>query len=256
MMKRLLLVDDEKWVRAALKWTVENSKLPFVVGGECANGLEALDWLKSNRADLVLIDITMPVMNGLDFLKELRQSGSDLPVVIITVNDEFSYVQQALRLGAVDYLLKPIEQEPLSDCLLKWLKKQEKLLPKPRETVGVPPDSSLSLMEQVMNYLASLPPGKITLTYTAQYLHINPSYLSQLFKQHQGINFIDYVIELRMKEAKKLLAVTSLRVSEIAERLGYNDLAYFTNMFKKTVGTTPSTYRKMLLQEKQQNSAL
>ena len=60
MMKRLLLVDDEKWVRAALKWTVENSKLPFMVSGECANGLEALDWLKSNRVDLVLIDITMP----------------------------------------------------------------------------------------------------------------------------------------------------------------------------------------------------
>jgi len=251
MMKRLLLVDDEKWVRAALKWTVENSGIPFEVTGECANGLEALDWLRSNPVDLVLTDITMPVMNGLDFLRELRDCGSHIPVVIITVNEEFSCVQQALRSGAVDYLLKPIEKKQLQECLMKWLEKQEIVV---SEKSGGSVDvqtQSLSLMEQVMQYFSALPPGEITLSHTAQYLHINPSYLSQLFKQHQGVNFMDYVIELRMKEARKLLSLTTLRVSEIAERLGYNDLAYFTNMFKKITGTTPSSYRKDLLQRRQ-----
>lgn len=251
MMKRLLLVDDEKWVRAALKWTVENSGLPFAVAGECANGLEALDWLRSNPVDLVLTDITMPVMNGLDFLRELRGSGSHIPVVIITVNEEFSYVQQALRSGAVDYLLKPIGKEPLRECLLKWLEKEE-IETKEQTLVSAElPVRSFSLMEQVMQYFSSLPPGQITLGHTAQYLHINPSYLSQLFKQQQGVNFMDYVIALRMKEARKLLSLTTLRVSEIAERLGYNDLAYFTNMFKKITGTTPSSYRKDLWQRRQ-----
>jgi len=251
MMKRLLLVDDEKWVRAALKWTVENSGIPVEVIGECANGLEALDWLQRNPVDLVLTDITMPVMNGLDFLRELRGRGSHIPVVIITVNEEFSYVQQALRSGAVDYLLKPIEKESLRECLLKWLAKEEAATKEQNLVSMELPVRSFSLMEQVMQYFSSLPPGQITLGHTAQYLHVNPSYLSQLFKQQQGVNFMDYVIELRMKEARKLLSLTTLRVSEIAERLGYNDLAYFTNMFKKITGTTPSSYRKDLWQRRQ-----
>lgn len=243
--KKVLIVDDEKWVRVALKWTLERSGLPLIVSGECGNGLEALDWLKSNTVDLVLADITMPVMNGLDFLRELRQQGSELDVIIITVNEEFSYVQEALRAGTVDYLLKPVEQEQLTLCLTKWLTKRKQAENKPINKIAeTETNEFLSPVENVLKYLDSLPPGRITLADAAQHVHMNPSYLSQLFKQQQGINFIDYVIELRMKEAKRLLTVTSLRVSEIAERLGYNDLAYFTNMFKKTVGMTPSAYRK------------
>ncbi len=242
-MNSILIVDDEKWVRSALKWTVEQTGLPVKVAGQCANGLEALDWLKSNHADLVLADITMPIMNGLVFLEQLRLAGNEQDVIFITVNEDFCCVQQALRGGAIDYLLKPVEEGPLTVCLKKWLSRKQKLA-KSQETPVLVEFGQLSPVEQVLKYIESLPPGQVTLAEAAKHVHMNPSYLSQLFKQQTGTNFIDYVTQIRLKEAKRLLSSTTLRISEIAERLGYSDLAYFTNMFKKAFQTTPSEYRK------------
>jgi YesN/AraC family two-component response regulator len=242
-MNTILIVDDERWVRSALKWTVEQTGLPIKVVGQCANGLEALDWLKDNQADLVLADITMPVMNGLVLLEQLRLGGNEQDVIFITVNEDFCCVQQALRAGAIDYLLKPVEEEQLSACLQKWLSRKAKAA-KSRE-VPPAPAGQLSPVEQVLKYIESLPSGQVTLAEAAKHVHMNPSYLSQLFKQQTGTNFIDYVTRLRLKEAKRLLSSTTLRISEIAERLGYSDLAYFTNIFKKVCQVTPSEYRKM-----------
>lgn len=242
-MNTILIVDDERWVRSALKWTVEQTGLPVRVVGQCANGLEALDWLKTNQADLVLADITMPVMNGLALLEQLRLGGNEQDVIFITVNEDFGCVQQALRAGAIDYLLKPVEEEQLSACLQKWLSRKAKAA-KAREAPPAPA-GQLSPVEQVLKYIESLPSGQVTLAEAAKHVHMNPSYLSQLFKQQTGTNFIDYVTRLRLKEAKRLLSSTTLRISEIAERLGYSDLAYFTNIFKKICQVTPSEYRKM-----------
>lgn len=243
-MTTILIVDDEKWVRSALKWTVEQTGLPVKVVGECSNGLEALDWLKENQVDLVLADITMPVMNGLTFLEELRQANNEQSVIFITVNEEFGCVQQALRAGAFDYLLKPVETEPLAACLNKWLSRRQKALKAQAPAAPPIPNEQLSPVEQVLRYIESLPPGQVTLAEAAKHVHMNPSYLSQLFKQQNGTNFIDYVTKLRLREAKRLLTSTTLRISEIAERLGYSDLAYFTNIFKKSCHITPSEYRK------------
>lgn len=243
-MCNILIVDDEKWVRSALKWTVEQTGMPVTVIGECSNGLEALDWLREHQADLVLADITMPVMTGLTFLEQLRQAGNEQDVIFITVNEDFSLVQQALRAGAFDYLLKPVETEQLTTCFTKWLDRQNKIRNLPKEgEQGIPPEL-LSPVEQVLKYIESLPPGQVTLAEAAKHVHMNPSYLSQLFKQQKGTNFIDYVTKIRLTEAKRLLTSTTLRISEIAERLGYSDLAYFTNIFKKTCHITPSEYRK------------
>lgn len=243
-MCNILIVDDEKWVRSALKWTVEQTGLPVTIIGECSNGLEALDWLKTNQADLVLADITMPVMTGLTFLEQLRQAGNEQDVIFITVNEDFSLVQQALRAGAFDYLLKPVETDQLAGCFTKWLNRQNKPRTLQKDDAAAIPPELLSPVEQVLKFIESLPPGQVTLADAAKHVHMNPSYLSQLFKQQKGINFIDYVTQIRLTEAKRLLTTTTLRISEIADRLGYSDLAYFTNIFKKSCHVTPSEYRK------------
>ncbi|WJH36054.1 response regulator [Paenibacillus sp. CC-CFT747] len=126
-MHSILVVEDERWVRAAIKRTIERTGLPFTVAGECGNGLEALDWLEKNPVDLVLTDIRMPVMDGLTFLDQLRERNRSLPVIILTGHESFSFVQQALRAGAMDYLLKPVEVDEIRPCLEKWLK--ERTLP-------------------------------------------------------------------------------------------------------------------------------
>lgn len=244
MKKNILLVDDERWVRTALKWTINKLNLPLHVVHECENGLEALDWIKQNDADLVLTDIRMPIMDGLSLVKELSHLKKKQDVIVISVHDEFQFVQQAMRAGVTDYLLKPVEETELRGCLEKWLDKQSE--EETKRKIAKIEDENLpsSTIERVLQYLEKAPLDQITLKDAAECVHMNPSYLSQLFKQQLNKKFVDYITELRIEESKRLLLNTSLRMSEIAERVGYSDLAYFSNNFKRITGCSPSEFRK------------
>ena len=235
MIRTILLVDDERWVRAALKWTIEHTDLPFQVVHECSNGKEAVDWLKSNQVDLVLTDIRMPVMDGLTLAKAVKTIRKTADVIIISVHDDFSMVQQALREGVFDYLLKPVETDQLQSCLCNWLDRRGAIEPAKTEQA--------SLLEKAIAFIASKMPGDVTLSDTAKHVHVNSCYLSQMFKQQTGVNFVDYVADLRIREAKKMLTTTSLRIADIAERLCFADVSYFSTQFKKHTGFTPTEYR-------------
>lgn len=241
-MNTILLVDDERWVRTALRHMIEMQNKPVRILHECSHGLEALDWLKDNAVDLVISDIRMPIMDGLALVQEVRSKKPDQDIVLITVHNDFQHVQQALRQGVLDYITKPVEEGELAACLDKWLEKRK--LACTLETPVEPKEEDLSPVEQVLHYIRVTSPGDVTLADAAKYVHMNPSYLSQLFKQEMKTNFVDYVTNLRITEAKRLLTGTSLRISEVACRLGYNDIAYFSNMFRKLVGISPSEYRK------------
>ncbi|MDN3015751.1 response regulator [Paenibacillus sp. BSR1-1] len=248
MKKRtILLVDDERWVRTALKWTTKQLNLPLQVANECGNGLEALDWIKQNEVDLVITDIRMPIMDGLSFVKEVNLLKKKPDVIVISVHDDFQFVQKALRNGVRDYLLKPVEELDLKVCLEKWLDQlnlAEAKMNAPNIVVENLPSSTI---ERVLHYIEKTPLDQITLKDAAESVHMNPSYLSQLFKQQLNKKFVDYITELRIEESKRLLLNTSLRMSEIAERVGYSDLAYFSNNFKRIIGYSPSEFRKSVI---------
>jgi two-component system response regulator YesN len=106
-MYKILVVDDEKLLRQGLIHLTNWAEHGYMITGEAANGVEALQFIKANRPDMVITDIVMPVMNGIDFIKKLRENGDSLPVIIASSYSEFQYVREALQLGAVDYLLKP-----------------------------------------------------------------------------------------------------------------------------------------------------
>ncbi|MBV7505414.1 response regulator [Bacillus sp. sid0103] len=244
MKKNILLVDDERWVRTALKWTLNRLNLPLQVVHESENGLEALDWIKQNDVDLVLTDIRMPIMDGLSFVKELSQLKKEQDVIVISVHDEFQFVQQALRTGVTDYLLKPVEENELKVCLEKWLDNESKEKSKVNTPCMGDETFPSSTIEKVLQYIEKTPLDQITLKDAAENVHMNPSYLSQLFKQQLNKKFVDYITDLRIEESKRLLLLTTLRMSEIAERVGYSDLAYFSNNFKRIMGCSPSAFRK------------
>jgi two-component system, response regulator YesN len=245
-MNSILLVEDERWVRVSIKRVIEKTGLPFKVIHECSDGLEALDWLKGNQVDLVITDVRMPIMDGISLVSQLLEERPDQDVIVISGHDDFEYVQSALRAGVSDYLLKPVEVSDIATSLNRLLVKYEqksRIVDEEKEK-WVDSDYELSHVEQVIQYIKECMPGEVTLQNAASKVHLNPSYLSQLFKQQTKHNFVDYVLQLRMAEAKKLLAKTSLRISEIAERLGYADIAYFSNTYKRITGQTPSDYRK------------
>jgi YesN/AraC family two-component response regulator len=244
MTYRLLLVEDEKWVRTGLRKVVEKAGLPVTVAYEAAHGMEALDWLQLHQADLMLTDIRMPVMDGLMLLEEmkLREYGAD--VIIVSGHDDFKYAQQAIRRGAFDYLLKPVEIDELTVCLNAWMARKKQASHAENTAAAAVDVGELSAVEQIIHYIESNREFDLSSAEAAEKVHLNPSYFSKLFKQTKGMTFTDYVTSLRMKEAAGLLQRTSLRVTEIAERLSFRDSAYFANTFKKTIGHSPSEYRK------------
>lgn len=239
---RVLLAEDEKWVRIALRKVLEKVSLDVQLGFEATNGLEALDWLKSNEADLVITDIRMPVMDGLALLTEMRAGGMDTDVIIVSGHDDFAYAQQALRQGAADYLLKPVELEALEESLHRWLQKRASAA---KQAIDIgEPAADLSPVERVIRHIRMKRQYSMSSAEAAAFVHLNPSYFSKLFKQTTSMTFTDYVTRMRMDEAVKLLIHTSLRITEIAERVGYADPAYFSNSFKKLYGLTPKEYRR------------
>ncbi|MFC4104256.1 response regulator transcription factor [Paenibacillus xanthanilyticus] len=244
-MPSIVLVDDERWVRTALRKVIERSDSPYQVVKECANGQEALDWLDYHEADVVMTDVKMPVMDGLTLVQQLRERPKPPEVVMISGYDDFQFVQFALRAQVVDYLLKPVEVDDMRKCLETIRARRSaggmSEEPAPAKAEKEREESPIKL---AVRYIQEALPGDVTLQEVAAKVHLNPSYLSQLFKQQMKMNFIDYVLEQRMERANQLLSRTTLRISEIAERVGYSDLAYFSNTYKRITGMTPSEYRK------------
>lgn len=243
-MKSILLVDDERWVRMALRKTIEKTKLPFQVVHEAASGLEAIQWLNEHEVDLMIADIRMPGMDGIAMLKQLSAAKQKLPgIIVVSGHNDFLYAQQAIRLGAFDYLLKSVEVEDMQQCLVRYLQMESEEAES--KASAKPVWDELSTIEQVMLVIEKAMPGDISLKDAAAKVHLNPSYLSQLFKQKTGGSFTDYVTCIRMREAEKLLSCTHLRIYEVAEQLEFCDISYFSNLFKKHTGLSPSEYRKV-----------
>lgn len=242
-MYKVLLVEDERWVRAVLREVLSQTGLPFEIVKECTNGLEALDWLKGNEVDIIFADFKMPVMDGISFAEELGKLNNNTPMIFISGHDDFQVARKAMRCGVIDYLLKPVEVEDMQISLQKWMDSKVKRV-ELEESYVPSGKSSQSTIEQVIQIIRESPPSDISLTEVAARVHMNPSYLSQYFKQQTGSRFVDYVVAIRMEEAKMLVSRTSMRISEIAERLGYSDIAYFSNTFKKLTGRTPLEFRK------------
>lgn len=118
-MLRVLIVDDDRLARKGLIAVMPWEKYGMEVAGECANGVLALEFLAQNEVDLVFSDLEMPIMSGLEFLKQARVNFPELFFVVLTVHTDFEYIQQVLRLGAVDYIAKvQLDQENL-DIVLK-----------------------------------------------------------------------------------------------------------------------------------------
>lgn len=116
-MYTVLIADDERWVILGIKQLLEKIKLPFRVSGTAENGIEALEMLVELQPDVLITDIRMPGMDGLELIEKMNACGIDSKVIFVSGYAEFSYVQRALRLGALDYLLKPIEEKRLKDIM-------------------------------------------------------------------------------------------------------------------------------------------
>ncbi|MDD6199826.1 MAG: response regulator [Firmicutes bacterium] len=241
---RVLLVDDEIMIREGFKRLFDWEAHDCEVVGEAADGMEALAKIDTLRPDIAIMDINIPIMNGLKVIQLARIKHPDTAFVIVSGYDDFSYCREALRLQITDYILKPVNYEEFGTCIdnLKIALFQRRIPARENQ-------QEERTIEGITRYLQEHLAEEISLSVLAEEFHLSGQYISQLFKSEIGVNFLAYLTNIRMENAKKLLLSTSLSVADISERSGYGDYRVFTKVFKKAEGVTPSQYRRDFLEE-------
>lgn len=126
-MYKLLIADDEMWIRRGLKGAINWKDEDINVAGEAEDGEEALEKAKEIMPDIMLVDINMPHLNGLELIKKLKSIDENCLIIIITGYDEFMYMHEAIKLKVFDYLLKPVRKENLREVISKAVEEIRKM---------------------------------------------------------------------------------------------------------------------------------
>jgi len=261
---KIVIADDEEFIRmglASMPW----SEMEIEVSGSARNGMEVLELLKEKDADILLTDIRMPGMTGIELSRRVLEVQPDIKIILLTGYGEFEYAQDAIKLGIFDYILKPSTPDGIFDCVgrakdrILQEKKQEahlrliqkelqnfSTLEQANSLLGARPeaDGEEGLIEMIIRYLGEHYAENVTLAALADFTHFNTDYLSRVIKQKTGQKFLGILTGIRASHAARLLSDTQLKNYEIANRVGINDERYFGQVFKKIYGVTPSQYRK------------
>lgn len=250
-MYKLLIVDDEPLIIRGIKALVDFEKLSIDVVYEAKNGQEALELVNNKPVDIVLCDINMPRINGLEFSRILKESDPQVKIAILTGYNYFDYAQEAIKIGVDDYILKPVSKDDISEVLLKLTKKieKEKSQKKINEAMKmILKDQIGSKEKSYRDEIKKIVDEKITdssfsLQVLARDMGFSSGYLSSLFKKEFGKSFQNYVLDIRLERAKILLLTTDMKNYEIASSVGIEDVNYFSVRFKKAYGLSPKKYK-------------
>lgn len=231
-MIKILIAEDEAPSRTALA-----SRLREILGEQslietACDGNEAV--LKAHQVEpqLILMDIEMPHKNGLEAAAVIKEQLPQTHIVFLTAYDRFDYAVGAMRAGGEDYLLKPPGEAELRELLQKHF------------TVSPEPSRGGSSFEAALTvWIRGHYTQDVTLEEAAESMGMSPFYFSRQVKAATGKTFLEYFTLYRIEMAKKRLASTEMPVSEVGRSVGYGDSNYFTKVFKRAVGCTPSVYR-------------
>lgn len=234
---KILIADDEPMIREGLAEIIKDFNLPITIVGEAKNGLEALKLSKMLEPDIILTDICMPKLSGLEFVRQLKDSLQDIQIIIISGFNEFEYAREAIQLGVCAYLLKPINEGELIDTLKKC--------------IGLEMESKeerdyLSLVDHCLVILKeSYSDGNFDLGAMAKKMAVSPDYLSRKLKSETGLSFKEWITKLRIQKSLELLRQKKYTIYEIAEMVGYSNQHYFSTAFKNHTGHSPKQYQEL-----------
>lgn len=260
--KVILIVDDEPRTRQGLKNMLESWSGGRYEVLTAEHAPQAMELLAKEPVVLLISDIRMPEISGLSLVERLSaieaegEAGAGAAyrpaVILISGYAEFEYAQQAIQLGVVNYLLKPIRREKLIDTVERALQIGEersratllaRMMDRKLLEAAGELNSVAEPVKEALRYVEEHLDQGLGLRDAAQHVHLNPSYFSVLFKEQMGMTFIEYVTRLRIQKAKELLLQTKLPIGEIAERVGYQTTKYFNKVFKEYEGHSPGSYR-------------
>lgn len=237
----LIIVDDELKIRQGLQNLFPWNNYGYEVKGTFSNGSQALLYLETHKIDVVLTDICMPNMDGIELNRQINEKYPDVIVVYLTGYSDFHYMQAAIRNSAADYLLKPIKHDDLYTCFQNVHQKLDK---KYHIRTNSETDSKYygKIIVETIHYLEENY-RTATLTEAAARVNLSPNYLSKIFREKSETGFLELLTQIRMQKAAVLLRDISYKTYEIAYLVGYDNPKNFSRAFKQYYSVSPKEFR-------------
>ncbi len=246
-MYKVVLIDDESIITEGLQivvdWAAYNCQVA-ALAQDAAAGAQAI---RQYRPDILFTDIKMPGEDGLTMLAGLKGEFPRMQIAVLTGYRDFEYAQRAIRLGVSRFLLKPSKMEELSEAL-EYMTGVLDRLPALEEEPELQPgseDPNSFLARQAQAYITEHFAQRLSLQDVAGHCYVSQWHLSKLLNKHLGQSFYDLLNTVRVRQAKQLMADPALRISEVAERVGYADTAHFSRVFKKLEGVSAGEWRNL-----------
>ena len=235
---KILIIDDEPKIRNGLS-NLLTRREGWEVAGAYENAADALKYLAVNQVDVMITDIKMPEISGLELIARIRERDKKTAIIILSGYSNFQFAQRAIELGVSRYLTKPTNPRELI-CVLEETEKKLGGKQEKEEDSGKIPNL---FVQKAADYIKLNYYEKISIKEIADQLYLSPNYLSELFKKHTGKTISEYLTEYRLEKACQLLDHAEYRVGDVSGMVGIHDGRYFSNMFKKKYGMTPTEYR-------------
>ena len=273
-MYRVLLADDEQIERMALARRLMRRFGDSLQISEATNGKEAVELYQKEHSQIIIMDISMPELNGVEAAEQIRSMDEDCVIVFLTAYDEFSYAKRAIVIRALDYLLKPCDEEELAAVMEEAMRltdkavhnkenptgnraemtEAEKEAEKRREQWPWNPDAEApkdpetermnQVVEKIRTYIRENYMNEISMQDAARQFNYSDAYFCKLFKQCFDQNFTSYLTNFRINEATRLLKDKNISIKDAGMKVGYYDSNYFAKVFKRVTGMIPSEYRE------------
>lgn len=235
-MYKIVFVDDEFLIVEGLKNIIDWERYNIRIVGTASNAYDGIALVKETNPEILITDIKMKGMDGLEMLSNLKQIGYNGYIIILSGYQEFEYAQKAIENGVYRYLLKPIDIPVLANIIGDI----SELLSANKNDI----EMFQSELDKAVAYIESHFKEDLSLNKLADMFHFEVSYFSKLLKKRFGMTYTEYVTKLRIDRAKEYLRKTDYVIEKIAYAVGYKDDKHFREMFKKYVGVSPAKYRK------------
>lgn len=242
-MLNILVVEDEAPIREWIVYTINNGSDNFNIVGNVNNGKVALEIIKDKVVDVLITDIKMPIMDGIELSKKAKEINPELYIVILTNFAEFNYAKEAIKFGVYEYLIKsdirPKEIQEMLEVINTKVNSTENSILKIERNKS----KYSKAVDKALQYIEDNYKSHISLIDISKHVYLSHEYFSRLFKEEVGENFSAYLNIFRINKGKELLRNTDMKISQIAYEVGYSNAGYFSKNYKKYLGVSPEDDR-------------
>ena len=256
-MYKVLIIEDEFYMREWLCTRIHWEQLGLELAAAASDGVEGMEMYQSYKPDIIITDLSMPRMDGMALIEDIRSKDARVRFLILTCLEQFQYARAAVSMDVTDYILKVSTDIPQVEAILSKAIRQLQELPASlrergsAEEMGIKPEEETNrgkplFIQCALSYMKENYARDISVEDVAEHVGMSASYLSRQIKKYEGKSFIMLLNSIRIETAQGLLNNPQIKIHEIAQMVGFAKTSYFIHVFKKNYGITPGEYRRKI----------